>query len=267
MNFLKQLLGLNKTAPVKDNTEQPSKDLEAAFEDTMAVLNKYKRTAYIPIVAEQENEFSDKSKIGGFPYLRTESDWPVCPNCQKNMQLFLQLNLEDLPEKKEKGLIQLFYCTNSEPHCESDREAFFPFSESVNCRRIESNGVSAKTEPVMDEIFREKLILTWEAADDYPHFEEYDDLGIMLDIEDDLYDLLEERNMGTTIAKDKLFGWPYWVQSVEYPFDRKTEKQMELLFQLDSEDNLPYMFGDAGIGHLTQSPDNKDELGFGWACS
>lgn len=69
------------------------------------------------------------------------------------------------------------------------------------------------------------------------------------------------------IAKDKLYGWPYWIQSVEYPFDRKTESQMQLLFQFDSEDNLPYMFGDAGIGHLTQSPDNDKELGFGWACS
>jgi len=39
------------------------------------------------------------------------------------------------------------------------------------------------------------------------------------------------------------------------------------LFQLASENNLPYMFGDAGIGHLTQSPENKEELGFGWACS
>ncbi|MFK7971974.1 MAG: DUF1963 domain-containing protein, partial [Bacteroidia bacterium] len=69
------------------------------------------------------------------------------------------------------------------------------------------------------------------------------------------------------ITGDKLFGWPYWVQSQEYPFDRKTESRMELLFQFDSEVNLPFMFGDAGIGHLTQSPDNKDELGFGWACT
>jgi uncharacterized protein YwqG len=79
-------------------------------------------------------------------------------------------------------------------------------------------------------------------------------------------ELLEEREKGITIAQDKLFGWPCWVQSEEYPYDRKTQARMELLFQLGWEDNLPYMFGDAGIGHLTKSPDDENELAFGWAC-
>jgi len=41
---------------------------------------------------------------------------------------------------------------------------------------------------------------------------------------------------------------------------------MELLFQIGGSENIPYMFGDAGIGHITQSPDNENELAFGWAC-
>ncbi len=41
---------------------------------------------------------------------------------------------------------------------------------------------------------------------------------------------------------------------------------MELLLQLDSERNLPYIYGDSSIGHITISPDNKDEAAFGWAC-
>ncbi len=199
--------------------------------------------------------------------MRTENDWPKCPNCKKNLQLLLQLNLKELPEKSGEGLIQLFYCTTSEPLCESDLEAFFPFSEAVSCKRIEVEGNSQKTEPFIDEIFSEKIIIGWTPVDDYPHFEEYEQLGINLDLEDEVYELMDERQIGLPIEKDKLFGWPYWVQSVEYPYDRKTQNQMELLFQFDSEDNLPYMFGDGGIGHLTQSPDNEDELGFGWACS
>ncbi len=95
--------------------------------------------------------------------------------------------------------------------------------------------------------------------------EEYGQLGIELDL-DDVCELMEEKRIGLPVEKDKLYGRPYWVQSAEYPFDRKTGKRMELLFQFDSEDNLPYMFGDAGIGHLTQSLDNENELGFGWAC-
>jgi len=64
--------------------------------------------------------FSSDSKFGGYPYLRTEDDWPVCPNCKRNMQLFLQLELEKIPVSKQQGLLQMFYCTSFDPFCESD---------------------------------------------------------------------------------------------------------------------------------------------------
>ena len=249
------------------NLQEPTKEqIEIAFNNSIKTLDKFKRIAYIPVTTASKSEFSNKSKIGGLPYLRNDKDWPICPNCKKNMQLFLQLNLEELPERKAKGLAQLFYCTTNEPLCESDMEAFFPFSKSVECRIVKCDTESAKIEPNIDELFGEKLITDWIAKEDYPHFEEYAQLGIELELEDDVYELMEQREIGLPIEQDKLFGWPHWVQSVEYPFDRKTGNKTELLFQLASEVNLPYMFGDAGIGHLTQSPDDKNELGFGWAC-
>ena len=50
---------------------------------------------------------------------------------------------------------------------------------------------------------------------------------------------------------EKLGGWPMWVQSVEYPSCPECGAEMTLLFQIDSERNLPYMFGDVGCGHIT----------------
>ena len=41
---------------------------------------------------------------------------------------------------------------------------------------------------------------------------------------------------------------------------------MALVFQVDSEDHVPFMFGDTGCGHVTQCPDHKDVVAFGWAC-
>lgn len=41
---------------------------------------------------------------------------------------------------------------------------------------------------------------------------------------------------------------------------------MELLFQIASEENLPYTFGDVGVGHVTQCPAHRERLAFGWAC-
>jgi hypothetical protein len=42
---------------------------------------------------------------------------------------------------------------------------------------------------------------------------------------------------------------------------------MQFVFQIASEDNIPYMFGDVGTGHITQCPEHKNQLAFGWACS
>ena len=225
-------------------------------------LQTLKKTAYLPQVKIGEATSSIKSKIGGYPYLRNENDWPICPNCGNHLQLFLQLNLSELPEQQGERLIQLFYCTNQRPHCESDLQAFFPFSKAVVCRKIQIEGESATIEPKIDKLFEEKVITSWQAVDDYPHPEELYELDV--EFSDEEIDLLYDSDM-TTQEGDKLFGYPYWIQGVEYPED-KEGNLMEMIFQFDSENNLPYMFGDNGIGHLTQSKNDDELLAFGWAC-
>ncbi len=257
MKFLKTFLGSKKNISTLEN------DISNAIE----ILRKFERTAFVPKLKDTKSKFSKSSKIHGFPYLRSETDWPICPNCNKNMQLFLQLDLTAIPTNQSEDLIQLFYCTSSEPYCESDLESFLPFSKGAVVRRIKIDGSSKEIKPKIDEIFDEQEIIAWEEIKDYPHPEEYQELGISFNNEDEVLELLEERNISQCLEGDKVFGWPYWVQSVEYPFDRKTKTKMELLFQIDSDRNLSYMFGDAGIGHITKSPVDEDELAFGWACS
>ncbi len=233
-------------------------------EELIEKLAPLKKTAYLPQTEVVEATFSTQSKIGGLPYLRNEEDWPVCPNCGKHQQLFLQLNLSQLPERQSEGLIQLFYCTtdNREFSCEGDLEAFFPFSKAVTCRKIQIEGESARIEPIIETLFEEKEIKSWEAVDDFPHPEELYELNVKFSDEEmnALY-----RTKTRALAGDKLFGYPYWVQGVEYPTDKNGEL-MEMVFQLDSENNLPFMFGDVGVGHLTQSKNDDEFLAFGWAC-
>lgn len=263
MKFLKKLFGLSKQDQTKSHQEE-KRNMEILKKRLLTQLEPFKRTAYIPKTEKVERAFSADSKIGGLPYLRNHDDWPICPNCKNHMQLFLQLNLTTLPINAENSLIQLFYCTSEEPLCEVDCDAYSAFSESVVCRKIKIENPPVQLKPNLLEIFEEKRIIAWVPVDDYPHYEEFDGLGIDIDVND--YEILEIEEVGIPKIGDKLFGWPHWVQSVEYPFDRKTNSQMNLLFQFDSEDNLPYMFGDSGIGHLTQSPDNPNELAFAWAC-
>jgi uncharacterized protein YwqG len=235
----------------------------SALEQAMEILKPFKKTAYIPQTTAVASQFSAKSKLGGFPYLRNAEDWPVCPNCKKHKQLFLQLNMAELPENQYDGLVQFFYCTTEKPNCESHFGTYFPFTDATTCRKIAIEGDSPTIEPTIDKIYEEKQIIGWEAKDDFPHFEEYNLLGI--ELTDEQMEAVENAEILPS-QKDKLFGYPYWIQGVEYPNDRNTGVQMQLLFQIDSDDNLPHSFGDMGIGHLTQSPNNEEEMGFGWAC-
>lgn len=231
-------------------------------------LERFKKSGWLPVTSDGDGELT-ASKFSGIPWLAPNEHWPSCPNCHKPLNLFVQLNLENLPfipkKFKSKGLIQLFYCTNSDPHCELDCESFFPFSKSVIARLVDPSASKPKqisSSPVIDA-FPPKHIIDWEIRDDYPNWDELSEQGINLSNEEEnlLYDL------EFPLAGDKLFGWPAWVQGVEYPNCPDCGQRMQLVFQIDSEDNLPYMFGDVGCGHITQCPEHPNQLAFGWACA
>ena len=227
----------------------------------------YKRKAWKPIVKDSDGSIL-ASKFSGIPYLEVNEEYPHCQNCQKPLQLFIQLNLDVLPKPIQgefgSGLLQMFYCTSEEPFCEGDCEAFFPFAKSVLARIIQPNVDISSDEVLLPEnAFPPKLITGWREIEDYPNTEEGELLGIVLT--DDEWDLLFEK--GFPQFGDKLAGYPAWVQGIEYPSCPVCGETMQLLFQIDSEDNLPFMFGDSGCGHITQCKTHKEQLAFGWACS
>lgn len=264
MGFFDNLFG-----KFKQDEPKPQKSEERILltkDQLIEKLKPFKRMAYIPLIGEGAATFDAKSKMGGYPYLRNEEDWPRCPNCNNHMQLFIQLSMSQLPEKKSEGLVQLFYCTNSDEECESANESYEAFSKGSVCRRITISGDSASIDPEIEELYPEMVINRWQTKDDYPDRQEYEDLGILMDDPDgELYEIIEEEGL-VPCTGDKLFGWPYWVQSVRYPDSQKIGTKMELLFQIDSEVNLPYMFGDSGIAYLTRAPTDEDELAFRWDC-
>lgn len=244
----------------------PSPDLDE-------VLNKvavYKRNTWMPVVDEEEEQLLG-SKVGGRAYIPEGEKHPRCPNCNKELVLFLQLNPTDLPEDSDldlepEKLVQLFYCTSQSPHCERVCEAYFPFSKSVLARTLslpDKGSNKLQEEQVEGRQFTEKIIIDWIMHDDYPDWQEMQVGGARLN--DAEVEVLENSSQGVPQAGDKLGGWPYWVQGVEYPVCPECGIQMQMIFQLDSNHHLPYMFGDSGIGHLHQCRLHKSILAFGWA--
>src|SRR5436190_16567825 len=97
------------------------------------ILVPHSRIAWKPIT-KKGDKIRSGSKFSGKPWLAKGETYPECQNCGNPMQLFLQLNLQDLPEpllgKFGEGLLQMFYCTDSGSDCEVDCEAFSPFAKS-----------------------------------------------------------------------------------------------------------------------------------------
>ncbi len=234
--------------------------------DVPAVVQPYQRMAWQPLTIAADGART-ASKFAGLPWLAADEAWPLCPNCGKPIQLLLQLSLADLPQALGSeygvGLLQMFYCTTDEPLCDVDCQAWEPFSRSTLVRVIESVGaVLPLTESPVADAFPPLLIVDWLAAIDYPNAEESELLGVELSAaeSEQLY------AADYPLSKDKLAGWPAWVQGVEYPHCPQCAQPMRLLFQLDSHDHLPYTFGDVGTGHITQCPVHLTQVAFGWAC-
>jgi uncharacterized protein YwqG len=231
-------------------------------------LRPFVRTAWLPEVVDGDGP-PTASKFAGGPVLAPNEQWPPCGNCGRPMQLFVQLNAADLPTTEAArllgGFLQLFYCTSEDPVCESECEAFFPHSRSTLVRLQSPGSVRSDHQAMpLPGMFPPRRIVGWTAVADVPGGEELADLGSELsDEESEALDLAGR----VPHAGEKLGGWPWWVQGVEYPNCRRCGATMELLFQIDSEHNLPYMFGDAGVGHITQCTTHRDEVAFGWACS
>ncbi|MFK7739394.1 MAG: DUF1963 domain-containing protein [Planctomycetota bacterium] len=220
------------------------------------------------------------SWFGGEPLVEKGFEWPCCGECKEPMRFMLQLDLSQLPSGMpvagESGLLQLFYCATDDGMCET----WMPFGEASFARLLQpADGLTceAGTEP-----FPCKVIGEWQEFADAPHPAEFQDLGLSISYDFDAQtasvtcadpaadlgplDLEVAERISTAAADDKLGGWPCWVQGVEYPRCPTCGSVMSLVFQLDSENNLPYMFGDVGCGYLTQCQDHPDQLGFGWAC-
>ncbi|MGD1713874.1 DUF1963 domain-containing protein [Dapis sp. BLCC M172] len=223
-------------------------------------IQSYKRQAWKPITTDGDGALT-ASKFAGKPWLAKDEQWPKCRICQNPLDLFVQLNLNQLPEALQNefgsGILQMFYCTNIDTLCDVDYEGWEAFSDVHFLRIIQPEGEAQDVEiPKTQDFFPPKLIVDWQQLEDYPNSEEASEFGIELN--DELY----EDNF--PIEGDKLAGWPLWIQGIEYPNCPICGETMRLVFQVDSEDNLPFMFGDAGCGYITQCKHHKNQVAFHW---
>jgi hypothetical protein len=178
--------------------------------------------------------------------------------------------------------LQLFYCTRDECQGSGGWEPFADDLSRVRVVRPSGPGLEASV-PQQASSFPAKRIVGWTRFLDLPDPEEHDELSLRSaydfgagtirlvcpELGFDLTNPINEcpvEEIANSELGDKLAGWPAWIQNVEYPNCPRCGRRMELVFQVDSEDHVPFMFGDVGCGHVTQCPEHKEVVAFGWAC-
>ncbi|MFN8672410.1 MAG: DUF1963 domain-containing protein [Candidatus Sericytochromatia bacterium] len=258
----------------------------------------YAKIFYIPITKIGKGNSID-SKFGGNPYLMENELYPLCKYCNKPFTFFFQINFEKLNKDLkasiglEEGMIQLFYCTDE---CfDNDNYLTSQLARYIDKKDIFNN--DNINIPLGTNIFTEKVICEWENSGyEYPY--EWEGLGDISDrssfklndklkytnkipkifnyyindnpsYQEDFKYIYEHKEIMMCFFlcdKDKLGGNPFWVQSPDECYCSECNKKMIPIFQLSSEDNIPYMFGDGGVGHFFICLEHK-KAHFFWTCS
>ena len=218
-------------------------------------------TPWKPIIKDKDGDVK-ASKFCGKPALLKNEEWPFCQNCNVPMLLFVQLSLKELPKDFDynigQGIFQYFNCPDF--YCGKTilRIVEYPDFE------INHNIEVPETEY---GFFQPKLIIGWEKMKtEYSDItEQFKTLGIDLTKEelDALNKYSEELNTESPSSGDKLggYGTSYYEEETECSI---CQKKMRLIFQIESEENIPYSYSDAGTAYIYQCPEHKKELLFSY---
>lgn len=273
--------------------------MAAGRDDVLRILGPWvaaqRRAAWKATVRPGEPEDS-LSKFCGALALEDGQAPPTCGHCGRALQLFVQLDLGQLPGELAgrfgTGVVQLLYCARAgyegppddQPDCWGEG-SWEPFNTTSSLVRVVPTELFARATASSGPHphFPARTIVGWERFEDLPHYEDHAEAGLVatydftartvtlrceavgLDVTLGIDDL-EVDDITDPATGDKLAGWPFWDQANEMPSCPRCGKRMQLLFQVDSNDNVPYMFGDLGVGHITQCADHHDVVAFGWAC-
>ena len=243
---------------IRERLFGPPPDYSAIWADVRDRLSHTRRVAWQPR-CEEGHDPNRRSHFGGRPLLSAGAGWPSCGRCRRSMPLLLQVASVELPDEARPafptGLLQLFFCIKC-----FDWE---PFSDGVCVRVLEDDAeLTVAADDESESSLAERTVVDWKRIDDYP--EPGDSATPELGLDELQVESLFEA--GYPLQGDKLLGAPYWVQDPERPPCPECEKPMKTLFQLDSNDNLDLMWGDAGVAHVLWCADHQQVLTLVWQC-
>ena len=234
------------------------------IEDLRNELEEFERTAWIPQVRFRTGDVTN-SKLGGTPWLSEAEEWPCCGVCSRPMELFLQLNSDELPDAladRFSGLLQVFLCVTNGYSTGTCGLGYEGFSKASMLRLCKPVGPPRYLQPPFADAFIEGVIESWQPRVDLPSLQELASFGI--ELSDEQTTLMIDESERFVAAGDKLGGWPKWPQNLDYIACPHCQQRMDVIFQIDSDDTLPHCFMDGGMAWVSQCRDHPEVLALNW---
>lgn len=219
------------------------------------------------------------SHFGGNPYFESGGKWPICPDCNRELDFICQIDYtQGFHEKhKEIALFTFFYCWECLP-CggllKDETEGqwvvkIYPNPSEEKAVTIKRAKVQEKvTKPCIGEIYEAESLPDWDEIDLMKLVEKrLPRPWAGLDIPGGLYQSLVEKLIGEPEGLCTfLGGYPKWIQGGLTPKCSKCGSRMSLLAQINSEENAGIEWRDDGAVYLFFCPNHPHEIKFVIQC-
>jgi uncharacterized protein YwqG len=226
------------------------------------------------------------SKVGGMAYWPEDEKYPVGENAEP-LFLLAQIRFDEMPAMAgypSKGMLQFFiadtdyyganfdgnFSINELQKQTNFRVHYWPTVDKASLKVDVGNSDSLPHDPQKPRRMKFEVQKEVVSGGDFrfdkifgmAHYESIAKYASENGIdEDNLTDAVWERFDG---SGHKIGGYPYFTQS-----DPRDNNEMELLFQLDSDDDM--MWGDVGVANFFIRPEDLKQLNFtrvayNWDC-
>lgn len=198
------------------------------------------------------------SHFGGDPYFEKGEKWPVTKK-GKNLDFIFQIfNKPELELPDNIKLIQFYYDWDESPWDTSDDGWLVKVYKKIEPEHTE---LIVRPSDLDNAKYCEIVFKPLNSLPDWEGISKYDynaqKLSCILNEDEPWanYGEIVEKLIGEQDYESQLGGYPKWIQGESTP-KGQNGKNMELLFQIDSDDSADLMWGDTGLIYVFYDHDS-----------
>ena len=249
--------------------------VEISPEDKLKkALNSIKKECIrvMPTETGFDNSQAIETRFAGSAYAEKDDKAPICKSCGKPLTFIFQYREKYDKNLKPSGdLYSVYYCFDCTPIGRADEEegqwtVVTHKKPDVSKFVEQKENVSSILKPTACSLSRVFIVPDYETVENnYPEIaelcEEIDSEDPMSAYEDAGNEVGCMMEPSTTIG-----GYPIWIQGEGNQVCPECKGEVELSVQIDSEEAVELMFGDAGCLYVFKCPKHKNGFAMEMQC-